>query len=110
VKKALKSNAKPASKFEDEDDSDDDDADDDEDVKVMHISPSSMNSQIASCSYSSNSEHHLLLVSTYSFLLNVWSQLFLNCVFFICMHFYWVRVVFMLTYDIFPASKWEGEC
>jgi hypothetical protein len=37
VKKALKSNAKPASKFEDEDDSDDDDADEDEDVKVMHI-------------------------------------------------------------------------
>jgi hypothetical protein len=58
VKKALKSNAKPASKFEDEDDSDDDDADDDEDVKVMHISPSFMNSQIASSSYSSNSEHH----------------------------------------------------
>lgn len=47
VKKALKSNAKPASKFEDEDDSDDDDdADDDEDVKVMCISPSFMNSQL----------------------------------------------------------------
>lgn len=26
------------------------------------------------------------------------------------MHFHWVRVVFMLTYDIFPASKWEGKC
>ncbi|CAN5952602.1 unnamed protein product [Sphagnum jensenii] len=36
VKKALKSNAKPASKFEDEDDSDDDDADDDEDVKPQN--------------------------------------------------------------------------
>jgi hypothetical protein len=46
VKKALKSNAKPASKFEDEDDSDDDDADDDEDVKVMHISPSFTDSQL----------------------------------------------------------------
>jgi hypothetical protein len=47
MKKALKSNAKPASKFEDEDDSDDDDdADDDEDVKVMCISPSFMNSQL----------------------------------------------------------------
>ncbi|CAK9857919.1 unnamed protein product [Sphagnum jensenii] len=34
VKKAVKSNAKPASKFEDEDDSDDDDADEDEDVKI----------------------------------------------------------------------------
>ncbi|KAH8974397.1 hypothetical protein BDL97_01G100500 [Sphagnum fallax] len=37
VKKALKSNAKPASKFEDEDDSDDDDADDDEDVKIKTL-------------------------------------------------------------------------
>ncbi len=46
MKKALKSNAKPASKFEDEDDSDDDDADDDEDVKVMHISPSFTDSQL----------------------------------------------------------------
>ncbi|CAM6045138.1 unnamed protein product [Sphagnum compactum] len=38
VKKALKSNAKPASKFEDEDDSDDDadDDDDDEDVKPQN--------------------------------------------------------------------------